>query len=477
VLRALFLLGLWAPVGLAAADPSEYLHAVSLVKQQNWQEALPIIHELLGQYPHNPKLLNLYGLALTQGSKTEDARSAFESALRTNPNFSPALKNLSIVEWNAGLPGGSAHTEAALKLEPQDPVLNAYGALGAIARQDLLSATERLTIAGPATAALPMQLSYRLAVELGENKLYPQSISVFQQLIEAGRDSPSVRYNLALAEFQTERYRDSIQTLQSHTPSSDAMNLLAQAYGKSGESQKAIDTLRDAIALYPQEEDNYLDLANMCVDIGALDKAIAVVQTGLTYRSTSARLNFQAGLLWMLSGDFEHAQTAFERAASLQPESDLPQAAIEMANIQQAHLAEALTGLRRQVKEKPNSSMLWYLLGTALTHSGAADQSAEQKEAAAAYKMAMQLDPQLPWPYVELAKIYGRWKRPGDAAALLEKAIAMDVASRAAYYQLALAYRQMNQPQRAREMLAKVKQLNASDRGEKTFLQNSPEEH
>jgi tetratricopeptide (TPR) repeat protein len=91
--------------------------------------------------------------------------------------------------------------------------------------------------------------------------------------------------------------------------------------------------------------------------------------------------------------------------------------------------------------------------------------SAEKREAAAAYKKAVEADPKLPSPYVELAKIYLAQKLVPQAKALLEAAIRLDPDSRPAYYQLAIAYRDLHEPERSEEMFAKVRELNAREHG------------
>src|SRR5205814_3413686 len=186
-------------------------------------------------------------------------------------------------------------------------------------------------------------------------------------------DSPDLRYNLALAQFRATRYGDAIRTLEplrSRSPGSDVLNLLAQAYEQSGQRQGGADTLREAISRNPKDENNYLDLANLCVDAGMLDRAVSVIDAGLARLPHSARLNFQAGLLRVLSRDFSGAEAAFQHSAELNPENDLPAAAIGLAKIQQSSLDDAVAGLRAELQAKPRSGMLWYLLGIALTHGG-----------------------------------------------------------------------------------------------------------
>jgi tetratricopeptide (TPR) repeat protein len=453
---------------LFAAEPPEYQEAMRHVQARHWSEALASLRPLLDRYGNNAKVLNLEGLALAGAARIPEACAAFQKALRLHPEFWPALKNLAVVEWNGGLPQAAEHTEAALKTVPADPVLNAYGSLGAIARQDTKLTLDRLQRSGDLVRVLPLELRYKLGVQLGEIGLYPQSISVFEQMLRSGADSPSLRYNLALAQFRAAQYQDSINTLEplrSKSLASDSLNLLAQAYEHTGQTQKAADTFREAIAKNPKDENNYLDLANLCVDAGLLDKGVSVIDAGLAQLPESARLNFQAGLLQVLSRDFARAEPAFQRAASLQPTGDLPAAAMQLAKIQQSSLDEAIAGLRAELKRKPESGMLWYLLGTALTHGATAHGSAEEQEAAAAYKRAIDVDPKLPWPYVELAKIYLAQKRVPEATALLEAAIRLDPDSRPAYYQLAIAYRELHEPERSEQMFARVRELNAREHG------------
>ena len=64
----------------------------------------------------------------------------------------------------------------------------------------------------------------------------------------------------------------------------------------------------------------------MCVDNGALDKAVEVIQAGLDKNPRSTRLHFQLGLLYVLSHNYETAQASFERSAALEPQNDLPRA-------------------------------------------------------------------------------------------------------------------------------------------------------
>jgi tetratricopeptide (TPR) repeat protein len=169
-------------------------------------------------------------------------------------------------------------------------------------------------------------------------------------------------------------------------------------------------------------------------------------------------------LLHALSEQFDLARAEFERAIKLAPASDLPLAAVELANIQQNRVGDAIQDLRKKAKQKGDGAMLWYLLGKALMLNGAQAESADSAEAISAFEKAIRFDPKLAYPYVELGKIYMQLGRTQDAVPLFEKALALAPRRQSSYYQLALAYRKLNRPEQACQMLERLKELNRHDR-------------
>ncbi|HVX65470.1 MAG TPA: tetratricopeptide repeat protein [Bryobacteraceae bacterium] len=457
-------------------DPPDYLAAARLVEQHRSREALERIAELSLKYPGNPKVGNLKGLALADAGNASDAIAAFQAVLRDRPAFAPALKNLAVLEWASGRhKQAAAHTAEALQITPRDPVLNAYAALTALDRRKPDAAARHLEAAGTAIAAMAPDLELRLGVLAGSQGLYARASAVFEDLVRRGYGQPDVRYNLALARFLGADYAGAVRDLEAlsaNQPSSEALNLLAQSYEKSGQLQKAIDTLRRAISAAPRDENNYLDLANLCMDHGSYSLGIEVVEAGLHVIPRSAKLLFQLGLLHVLSGNSALAQDEFERAGRLEPASALPAAAIELSAIQQSRLAEAAVSLRERIKRNPDSPVLWYLLGSSLIRSGADAGSPEFTEAEAAFRNATKFDPKLPYPYIELGKMYMRMHREREAVPLLEKATALAPAERAPYYQLAIAYRILNRPEQSKQMLAKIRELSRTERETRFAQQN-----
>src|SRR5436305_13214929 len=136
------------------------------------------------------------------------------------------------------------------------------------------------------------------------------------------------------------------------------MYVITQYIKNNHHSKLAIVRLLEAITLYPGDENNYLDLATICIDHNAFPLGIEIVQLGLKSRPGSEKLLFHLGVLHALSGEFDLARDDFRRAGELDPGKDLPLAALELADIQQNSHDDILQELRRNLKQKGNSAVL-----------------------------------------------------------------------------------------------------------------------
>ncbi len=452
---------------LYAQDPPDYVHAEQLVQQQQWQAAIDEIQKLHEKYPNNAKVWNLEGLALAGRGNYRKSEIAFEHVLAAHPRFFPALKNLALVEWQMKSPLAVAHTEQALAIEPHDAILNAYAAVGNLQKRDTRAASQHLIAAGSAISAMDFRTEVQLAYLLGTRGLYPDSARVYRDLAARGGRDSTITYNLALAEYLAGNYQKTIEALEaagSERHSQDALNLLAQAYEKNHKTQLAIDRLRQAIELFPNYEDNYLDLAAICIDHNAYPLGIEIVELGLKNKPSSERLLFQLGVLHALSGEFDKARDEFRKASRMAPGKDLPVAALELADIQQNGSAMNVQALRRSLKENGDSAILWYLLGSSLIHKGFTPGTAEYAEARASFRKAIHLDPKLPYPYIELGKMCEQEGKILEAIPMFEKAAVLGPRDPSSYYHLARDYNKLNQPQKAAEMLNKLKEIELHSR-------------
>lgn len=476
------------------SDP--YARAESLVRGHQWDEALSVLVPLLKREPRNLKALNLSGLALIGKGDVPQANEYFKKSIAIDPGFVPGLKNLSIDEFNAkDYTAAEKHLLSAEKLTPADPVIHVY--LGEISyrQQNYQRAAEQFSsakdaIAQNAAASAHLAISYLktnhqqkatelldtlspgtidprtkldLALALDQAGLTQRAIPYLQSLRAQFQSSYEIGFDLVLAELETKDFLSAIQTaedlINAGHETAELNNILAQAYEASHDNQKAFNAYRRAIALDPEDEENYLDLAALCMNQGSLESGMKVIDIGVASHPRSGRLIYMRGLLHAVQGDFESAETDFKLSESLAPASDLGSIGLVDSYLESGHGEQAIQLLRQRLSDKPNDPSLLYLLGEALLRTGARPGTPAYTEVQTSLEKSIRLNPNLCLPHISLGTVYLDQARNQDAVFQFEKARDIDPTERSTYSHLAVAYKRLGEPQKAAEVLAVLKRM------------------
>ncbi len=483
-----------------AQQPAPYSQAEAMVRQGQFDQGIAILNQLLKDEPSNLKAHNLLGLAFIGKGDARMADQQFQQALDIDPNFVPVLKNLGLNEFRQKrLSEAEKHLDAAVKLSPDDPVIHAY--LGKIAFEhkaygkaaahlaksgELLNQpTMRVALVesylevGQASRAreqlrkidphgLDPKALFHLGLALSRHELYDEAIPFFRAVSLKYPDSYDASFDLGLCYVETKQYKDAIQVLQAAADrgrkTAELDNLLAEAYENDKQSQKAIDTLREATQLAPGDENNYVDLVALCTNYEAYDIAMEVIEVGLHYHPRSDRLIFQRGVIHAMRSEFDDAERDFQLASELAPEKNLSYVGLGISYMQEGNLPQAIHSLEARIKEKPNDATLQYLLGEALTRSGIRPGDSGFSEAKTALEKSVMLNAKFAPAQVDLARLYIKENRLEDALHHLEEAKTADPKDRGAYSQLAIVYRRQGKPELAAAMLTTLTQLNEAER-------------
>jgi Flp pilus assembly protein TadD len=478
----------------------DYKQAETLVRSGQVDQAITTLNEILQSDPRNLKALNLLGIALTTKGDIAGANRQYKEALRLDPNFVPALKNLSVNEFGEKkLTEAQRHLTTALRLAPADPMIHAY--LGRIeySRHSYRTAAVHLgqadgLLKDPAVAALLIEsdleidqqqkgldllreldqdhlapsLKFNLAVALARHELFQQAIPFFKFLTSTFPDSYNAAFNLAICYVQTKQFAPAIEVLkklvEQGKSAAELENLLAEAYLGNNEIQAAIDALREATRLDPEDESNYVDLATLCTNHDAYEIGLEVIAVGLHYHPQSDRLIFQRGVIEAMMNHFDLADRDFQLASRLAPEKNLSYVGLGVSYLQRGNVQQAIQTLGQRTANKPNDAVLQYLLGEALMRSGAGPGDKSFMEARTALEKSVKLNPKFPAAQVDLGKIYLKENRLDEALQHLEQARALDSKDKGAYSQLAIAYRRKGRPELVRAMLATLNKLNEEER-------------
>lgn len=486
----------------SAATSETYSQAEALVRQGQWDQGISLLTELLKADPENLKALNLLGIALTGKGDLTAADREFQHAVRLDPHFGPALKNLAINEFiQKDVTAAERHFSQALALAPNDPVIHAYLGHIAYSRHQYRNAAAHLEKAGnlmrdPAVASelaesdleigqqqhalgalsaldpknLSPRLRFTLGLALARHELYNQAIPYFQAVSAAYPDSYDAAFDLAACYDLTKQFPQAIAVLNAIAnrghKTAELDNLLAEAFEGNQQAQEAINALREATQLAPEDENNYVDLATLCTKYDAYELGLQIIEVGLHYHPQSDRLIFQRGVIEAMMDRIDLAEKDFQSASRLAPDKNLTYVALGVSYMQTGHLPEAIRSLRQRTKEKPNDPILLYLLGDALIRSGASPGDPTFAEAQSVLEKSVKLNSQLAASQVDLAKLYLKESRLDEAQKHLEQAKAIDPKDKTAYSQLAVVYRRTGKPDLAGAMLSTLNKLNEEDRQE-----------
>jgi tetratricopeptide (TPR) repeat protein len=483
--------------GILNAQTAAYVEAKNAIVAGHWSDALSVTERLLKSNLRDVNALNLKGLALTGRGDLQLADQVFEEALQIAPNFPDARKNLAVNQLALKQPADAEKNfTIALKVTPHDPMLHMY--LGEIAfrRKEYRVASdhfETVKAFWDKDARLPVMMAecdfnlgrpsdgLRLLTTVDSTKLNPiwqfhggmllanqQEFAAAIPFFEAARvgypQPYDVLYNLGLCYIETKKSDQAIAVLSElrsgGNKTAELDNLLAEAYESNQQTQQAIELLREATQLAPQDEKNYVDLGMLCADHNAYDLGLEVVQVGLHYLPDSDALLMQRAVIYAMNGRYEDSEKDFLAASHNSAVRDPAYAGLGLTYIQQGDVAQAVTVLRARAKNNSENAAVQYLLGEALIRTGIGPTDPAYAEALAALEKSVRLNPRFVHSRVDLAKLYLMRNKNQEAIAQLRTAIALDPTKVQAFAALGTALRKEGKMEEAAPMFAKVRELN-----------------
>lgn len=507
VVSVLVVMGLVAAPGTASeCGPTAYDCAMYYVGHRQFDSAIRTLNGVLARTPNDLKAINLLGIALTENGQTEEANRQFKKALRLNPRFYPALKNLAANELSLKrTQDAKGHLQEALKYVPDDemanlmlaeifyvekkcaPALEHYNKV----RARVVNNTElifhfslcaldqgRSDEAATMLDLLPerdAQGHLQAGLMLGQTRSFAEAAKHFGIARKGLSDPYDAGYNQTLMYIRAGDHKAAIQTaaelFTQGFRKAELYSLLSEACLGNEQIKEAYDALRTATQLEPKEEKYYLDLAAICLDYSNYDLGIEICDIGLQNLPDSERLYLQRGVMRAMKGQLAEAEDDFSIAEKLAPQKPLIFVAVGMALMQKGHLQEAVEMLRQKAKEYPNDHIIQWLFGQALVRSGLEPGSALEEEAFSAFETSARLNPDFVYARADLGKLLLKRGETDRGIEELETAMKLDPSQLAPVNQLAIAYRKKGNLAKAKEMTARVAELNVEQKESDTQKQ------
>jgi tetratricopeptide (TPR) repeat protein len=482
----------------AECTRARYDCALFYVEHQNYQAAIRSLTLELQQSPRNLNALNLLGIALTASGHPEEGSARFKQALGIDPHFYPARKNLGINQYDGKhLAEAELQFNRVLQDAPGDEIAHLYlGEIG-FAKNDFGAAVknyeqarrrvpqkagwtlhyaqcllERKDLA-QATAVvkqLPENDSedrFQAGLIFGRAAAYAQAADLFGSARKRYNDPYVAGYNQLLMLFKAASYPQAIQLFEDLVAEgykkAELYNVVSEAYLKTGHLQEAYDVLRTATQIEPQAEDNYVDLASVCLEYEDYPLGKEILDVGIHYIPNSYRLYIQRGVTYVMRGSLDAAEQDFQTASNLAPDKSLPYFALGWVWVQSGQTEKAVKALREKSRLPGIDFLVPYILAIALIHSGAEPGTPAADEAVQAFESSIRLNSNFSHSHAELGKLLFKQGQLDRAITELKAATALDPGDSGPVYVLAQAYRKKGQKTEADEMLAKIAQLHSDD--------------
>jgi tetratricopeptide (TPR) repeat protein len=461
-IRLVFLTSLF--LATAFAQTTDEFRAIrTALRDKAFTRALELVRPALQRSPADPRLWAMQGTAYAGSGNPQEALDSFHRALKIAPDYLPALQGASQIGYDRADAAAIPLLERILHLHPGD--VTAHGMLAVLEYQqgNCPAAAANFESAAPLFASRPPAL-HAWAACLARLQRYDKAVSVLQQCLSLHPDDRHERQILASVEMMAQHPQEAqtvLAPLLGNNPDSLTLELASDAYERAHETDKAVDTLRQAILLDPQNVNLYVEFAALAATHLSFQVGIGVINDGIGLQPKAAPLYFARGMLYVQLGDYNKAQSDFETAYSLDPTQSLTVAAQGLAAVQQNDLAGALAAVQQQLARTPDDPILLYVQADVLSHQGADPVTPEFQTALHSAERAVDLRPTLAPARSVLAKLYLQAGRYQDAALQCRKALEIDPTDQTAVYRLIQALRNTDEKSEIPDLLKRLAGLRA----------------
>jgi tetratricopeptide (TPR) repeat protein len=448
--------------------------AQALLKQGKAQDALELLLDLHRSQPSDANVCQQIGIAYTQLEILPEAEKFYREAVRLNPQFWAARKNLGTVLWFLDRKGESEREFLAVtKVLPADLVPHLYLGLAAYERRDFPRAKMEFDRAGTLASSNPEVLPAVFESYVATRDMsFPAK--VMEQVTRAEEPDSALILRLSALFLQYGEYGRAAVALEKlvamHKDSAEVWRMLAETYDRQGKPDQAYRAYSRAEEDDPKSEDHYIAFAEFASAHGNNDYALQVVARGLERLPKSQGLLFEQGILLALKGDREQADDSFKEASRLKPAWNLPLLALGISRLESGDATQAAILFDKSRTADPRDSRAHYLYATALSREADVISVETRAKAIAALHKAIEIDPKDARAHALLGQL-DLAAGKADAAALdWQTALKIEPENATALYQLALLRRRQGKTAEAERLLQAFQRVKAKKPDEEKSL-------
>src|SRR3954447_14939258 len=248
-------------LGPGAENATDQLEAIrAALRARDFEQAVERSRSALRQAPNDPQLWTLQAMALASMGKPAEALQSFQHALKIDPNDMAALEGAAQLHYEAGSRRAVPLLTRILQRRPGEPTAHAMLAVLEYREGNCKAAVAHFEKAG---ALIDSQVDalHAQATCLVRLQQPDAAIGVIQRSVALQPEDLRERRLLAAVQLMAEKPQDAVATLsplvQGSQADGETLGLASAAYEKSGDTPRAVATLRQAILLDPRNIDLY----------------------------------------------------------------------------------------------------------------------------------------------------------------------------------------------------------------------------
>jgi len=174
------------------------------------------------------------------------------------------------------------------------------------------------------------------AVEAFNKEDYDKALNAFEQIIElealpamktegeeASVDTVII-YNAGLAAYNAEKYDDAIKYYKEAAKykynGARTYQLISSSYIAKKDTLGALETLKEGLNDYPDNNAIMVDLINIYLNMNKSDEAMKYLNMAISQDPKNASFHFAMGTLYDKLGNFEESKKSYETAISFKPD-------------------------------------------------------------------------------------------------------------------------------------------------------------
>jgi tetratricopeptide (TPR) repeat protein len=471
------------------AQSDSFQRGLAALKENRMEDALVELTSAERQHPDDPLVRNFRGIALAGLDRNGEADTEYREAIRLNPQFEDAYRNLGFLKWTEK-EFDAAHDalRRAVELSPGDSFAHYYLGRVELDQQNYAAAmrdldTSRVPLPADADFSIQLAAAY-IALERTEDarqvlaslkakslgaaqsirlagmflalQKKDEAVAAIQRLADQGASrAPSwQQFDLALvyllsgdferATSQANAYKNDLPGDDSKLmESAEAWTIIGIAAARLKQNESALKAFENAAALRPEEEEYWLNWTRELMELSRYSDALAAVQQGIAANPKSYALQLRFGAAQLAGGHYAEAEHIFrELAAAGDP---LPNSYVGLAQVlmRTGRAAEASEEIAAAEKKLGANFLFSYFRGLALERAGRA------QEALHAFQEAEKLNPASAEAHVSVGKMQLNLGHLPEAIAELEQTLRLSPENEQARRLLSKAYTRAGDSKRA----------------------------